>query len=138
MNSWWRSKVCFKKTKQSAEIVSDPNLSIRCGHRNQLGGTHRNQTGPQSGPKLDPLFCSQENKMVRYRTASVHTRTERYDIVSFQFLVHFWFSELPNFWTCFGADGLIFFRTRVDTTPLRTTFWEVPKWNDTISYPCRE
>ena len=71
---------------------------------------------------------------------SVHMRTERYDIVPFQydivpfqFLVHF--SVPPNFWTCFGTVILIFFRTRVNATPLRTTFWAgterydiVPVW----------
>ena len=29
------------------------NLNIRCGNRNQLGVTCRNQTGPESRPKLD-------------------------------------------------------------------------------------
>ena len=66
-----------------------------CCHRNQLGVTRRNQTGPETGPKLDLFFFSHENRTVRYRTASVHTRTERYDIESFQFLVHF--SVPPNF-----------------------------------------
>ena len=100
---------------------SNFNLDIRYGNRNQLGVTHRYQTGPESGT-------------ISYR--SVHTRTERYDIVSFQFLVHF--SVPPNFWTCFGTDRLIFFRTRVNATHLRTTFWNGPKWNGTISYPCEQ
>ena len=52
------------------------------------------------------FFCSHENRTVRYRTASFHTRTERYDIVSFQFLIHF--PVPPNFWTCFGTDRLSF------------------------------
>ena len=81
------------------------------------------------------FFCSHENRTVRYRTASFHTRTERYDIVSFQFLIHFPVS--PNFWTCFGADRLSF-RTRVNATPLCTTFWNGPKWNGTISYLCEQ
>ena len=52
-----------------------------------------------------------ETKQVRqvdlnWTCFSVHTKTERHDIVSFQFLVRF--SVPPNFWTCFGADHLIF------------------------------
>ena len=90
------------------------NLDMRCGHRNQLGVTRRNETGRESGPKPDLFFCSHENRTVRYRTASVHTRKERYDIVPFEFLVHF--SVPPNFRTCFGTDRLIFFRTRVNAT----------------------
>ena len=85
---------------------------------------------------VSPVDTKQVRKAVRYRIASVHTRTERYDIVSFQFLVHF--SVPPNFWTCFGTDRLIFFRTRLNATPLRTTFWNGPKWNGTISYPCEQ
>ena len=38
---------------------------------------------------VSPVDTKQVRKAVRYRTASVHTRAERYDIVSFQFLVHF-------------------------------------------------
>ena len=30
----------------------------------ELGVTRGNQTGPESGPKLDLLFCSHENRMV--------------------------------------------------------------------------
>ena len=74
-----------------------------------------------------------ETKQVRkvdlnWTCFSVHTRTERYDIVLFQFLVHF--SVPSNFWTCFGTLRLIFFHTRVNATPLRTTFW--PERNDTV------
>ena len=87
--------------------------------------TRRYQTGPESGT-ISYRFCSHENE----------NGTVRYDIVSFQFLVHF--SVPPNFWTCFGTDRLIFFRTRVNATPLRTTFWNGPKWNGTISYPCEQ
>ena len=85
---------------------------------------------------VSPVDTKQVRKAVRYRTASVHTRMERYDIASFQFLVHF--SVPPNFWTCFGTGRLIFFRTRVNATSLRTTFWNRPKWNGTISYPCEQ
>ena len=56
-----------------------------------------NQTGPESGPKLDMFFCPHENRTVRYRTASVHTRTDRHDIVSFQFLDLFWNGPLDFF-----------------------------------------
>ena len=55
------------------------------------------QTGPESGPKLDMFFCPHENRTVRYRTASVHTRTDRHDIVSFQFLDLFWNGPLDFF-----------------------------------------
>ena len=76
---------------------------------------------------VSPVDTKQARKAVRYRTASVHTRTEWYDIVSFQFLAHF--SVPPNFWTCFGTDCLIFFHTHVNATPHRATFWNGPKWN---------
>ena len=104
------------------------------------------QLGPISTSTLDvvietSLVSPVETKQVRkvdlnWTCFSVHTRTERYDIVSFQFLVHF--SVPPNFWTCFGTDCLIFFRTRVNAAPLCTTFWNGPKWNGTISYPCEQ
>ena len=81
---------------------------------------------------VSPEDTKEVRKAVRCRTASVHMRTERYDIVSFQFLVHF--SVSPNFWTCFGTDRLIFFRTRVNASPFRATFWNGPKWNGKI--PC--
>ena len=85
---------------------------------------------------VSPVDTKQVQKAVRYRTASVHTRTGWYDIVSFQFLDHF--SMSTSFWTCFGMDCLIFFRTHVNATPLCTTFWNGPKWNGTISYPCEQ
>ena len=44
---------------------------------------------------VSPVDTKKVRKAVRYRTASVQTRAERYDIVSFQFLVHF--SVQPNF-----------------------------------------
>ena len=83
---------------------------------------------------VSPVDTKQVRKVVQYCTASVHTRTERNDIISFQFLVHF--SVSPNFWTCFGMDCLIFFCTRVNATPLHSTFLNGQKWNGTISYPC--
>ena len=46
------------------------------------------------------VYTKQVRKAVRYCTASVHMRTEWYNIILFQFLVHF--SIPPNFWTCFG------------------------------------
>ena len=85
---------------------------------------------------VSPADTKQGRKAVRYRTTSVRTRTEWYDIISFRFLGHF--SVLPSFWTCFGMDRLIFFHTHVNATPLRATFWNRPKWNGTISYPCEE
>ena len=85
---------------------------------------------------VSPVDTKQVRKAVRYCTASVHTRTEWYDIVSFRFLDRF--SVSPSFWTCFGMDCLIFFHTHVNTTPLCTTFWNRPKWNGAISYPCEQ
>ena len=68
---------------------------------------------------VSPIDSKQVRKAVRYSTASVRTRTEWYDIVSFQFLGHF--SVSPSFWTCFGMDRLIVFHTHVNATPLCTT-----------------
>ena len=31
-----------------------------------------------------------------------------------------------------------FFHTHVNATPLCTTFWNGPKWNGMISYPCEQ
>ena len=56
---------------------------------------------------VSPVDTKQVWKAVWYRTASVRTRTEWYDIVSFRFLGHF--SVSPSFWTCFGMARLIFF-----------------------------
>ena len=56
---------------------------------------------------VTPVETKQVRKVdLNWKCFSVHTRTERYDIVSFQFLVQF--SVPPNFWTCFGTDRLIF------------------------------
>ena len=85
---------------------------------------------------VSPVDTKQVWKVVRYGTASVCTRTEWYDIVSFQFLGHF--PIPPSFWACFGTDHLIFFCTHVNATHLCTTFWNEPKWNGTISYPCEQ
>ena len=85
---------------------------------------------------VSPVDTKQVQKAVRYRTASVRTKTEWYDIVSFQFLGHF--SVSPSFWTCCEMDHLIFFRTHVNASPLCTTFWNGPKWNCAISYPCEQ
>ena len=75
MKRRWKSMVCFKKTKQSANewgaIRSNLNLDIRRGHRNQLRVTRGNQTGPECGPKLDLFFCSHENRTVRYRIVPI-------------------------------------------------------------------
>ena len=79
---------------------------------------------------VSPVDTKQVRKALRYRTASVRTRTEWHDIVSFQFLGHF--SVSPSFWTCYGT--WFFFRTHVNATPLCTTFWNGPKWHG-ISYP---
>ena len=50
---------------------SNLNLDVRRGHRNQLGVTRGNQTGPKIGPKLDLFFCSHENGTVRYRIVPI-------------------------------------------------------------------
>ena len=75
----WNSQTGFKLTKRTIE---------------KPAWCHRQK---QTGPEVD----------LNWACFSVHTRTERYDIVSFQFLVHF--SVPPNFWTCFGTYRLIFF-----------------------------
>ena len=85
---------------------------------------------------VSPVDTKRVRKVVRYRTASVRTRTEWYDIVSFRFLGHV--SISPSLWTCFGMDRLIFICTHVNTTPLCDTFWNGPKWNGAISYPCEQ
>ena len=85
---------------------------------------------------VSPVDTKQVQKAVRYCTASVHTRTEWYDIVSFRFLGHF--SVSPSFCTCFGMDRLIFFHTHVNAALLCTTFWNGPEWNGTIPYPCEQ
>ena len=97
-------------------IRSDLNLDIRFGNRNQLGVTRRNQTGSESGPKLDLFFCSHENRTVRYRIVPISGSLFR----TAQFLDLFWNGPLD------------FFCTRVNATPLCTTFWNGPKWNGTI------
>ena len=56
---------------------------------------------------VSPIDTQQVRK--QHCTTSVHTKMKWYDIVSFQFLGHF--SIPPIFWTCFGMDRLIFFRT---------------------------
>ena len=65
---------------------------------------------------VSPVETKQVRKVdLNWICFSVHTRTERYDIVSFQFLVHF--SVLPNFWTCFRTDCLIFFPYPCERNP---------------------
>ena len=56
---------------------------------------------------VSPVDTKQVWKEVRYRTASVRTRTEWYNILSFQFLGHF--SIPPSFWACFETDRVILF-----------------------------
>ena len=85
---------------------------------------------------VSPVDTIQVWKVVRYCTTSVRMRTEWYDILSFRFLGHF--SISPSFWTCFGMDRLIFFHTHVNATSLCTTFWNGPKWNGAMSYPCEQ
>ena len=100
-------------------IKSPKKFSIMCGVETSL---------------VPPVETKQVQKVdLNWTCISVHTRTERYDIISFQFLVHF-----SNYWTCFGTDRLIFFHTLVNATPLHTTFWNGPKWNGTISCPCEQ
>ena len=82
---------------------------------------------------VSPVDTKQVQKAVRYCTASVHTRTERYDIVSFRFLVHF--SVPPNFWTCFGTDRLIF-SVPVWTQPLSVPLFGTDR-NGTLRYRIR-
>ena len=103
MNRPWRYKVCFEETKQHKinEMQSG------------LISTSTSDVVIETS-LVSPVDTKQVWKAVGYCTTSVHTRTERYDIVSFQFLVHF--SVPPNFWACFGTDRLIFFRTRVHAT----------------------
>ena len=76
------------------------NLSIRCGHRNYLGVTRRNQTSPESGPKLDHFLCSHENGTVRYRIVPISGSL----FPTVQFLDLFlertaWFFSVPVQWT---------------------------------------
>ena len=131
MNRQWRSKICFKKMKQSSKLISTSALDLVI----ETNWCHRrNRTSPESEPKLDLFFCLHENRknrIVRYRT-SVHTRTERYNIVSFHFLVHV--SVPPNFWTCFGTDRLISFRTRVNATPLCRRLYHFLEQNEIEQY----
>ena len=100
------------------------------------------------------LVSPAESKQVRkvdlnWTCFSVHTRTEQYDILPLLFTRerNSTISYRSSFWFTlsycpisgqFGTDRLIFFRTREDATPLRTTFWNGPKWNGTISYPCEQ
>ena len=81
---------------------------------------------------VSPVDTKQVRKAVRYRTASVHTRKERYDIVSFQFLVHF--SVPPNFWTCFGTDRLIFFPYLCERNPSPYHFLERTEVNRALDF----
>ena len=92
-------------------------VKVEAPWRNQLSVTGRNQTGPESGPKLGLFFCSHENRTVRYCIVPVSGSLFR----TAQFLDLFWNGPLD------------FFRTCVNATPLRTTFW-----NGTISYPCEQ
>ena len=84
--------------------------------------------------KLDLFFCSHENRILRYRTASVHTRTEFYDIVPLLFTqerngtvryrivpISASLFRTAQFLDLFWNRLLDFFRTRVNPTPLRTT-----------------
>ena len=100
---------------------SDLNLDIKCCHRNQPGVTRRHQTGPESGT-ISYRFCSHESGTVRYRIVPISGSLFR----TAQFLDLFWNGPLD------------FFLTRVNTTPLPTTFWNGLKWNGTISYPCEQ
>ena len=86
---------------------------------------------------VSPLETEQVQKVnLNWTGFFIHTRTERYDIVSFHFLVHF--SVPPQFLDLFWNGPLDFFRNRVNATPLRTIFWNGPKWNGMISYPCEQ
>ena len=76
--------------------------------------------GPKYG-KISYRFCSHENGIVRYRIVPISGSLFR----TAQFLDLFWNGPLN------------FFRTRVNAT-LCTTFWNEPKWNGTISYPCEQ
>ena len=100
---------------------SNLNLNIRYGNRNQLGVTRRYQTGPESGT-ISYRFCPHENGTVRYRIVPISGSLFR----------------TAQFLDLFSNGPLDFFRTRVNATPLRTTFWNGPKWNGTISYPCEQ
>ena len=83
------------------------------------------QTGLESGT-ISYRFCSHENGTawypVRYRIVPISGSLFR----TAQFLDLFWNGPID------------FFRTRVNATRLRTTFWNGPKWNGTISYPCEQ
>ena len=74
---------------------------------------------------VSPVGTKQVCKLLRYCTASVRTRTEWYDIVSFQFLGHF--SIPPSFWACFGTDCLIFFLYPCERNPSLYYFLERTK-----------
>ena len=66
---------------------------------------------------------------------SVHTRTERYDTVPFQFLICF--SLPPNFWTCFGNVRLIFpYPCERNPSPYHFLELNGAEQNGTISFPC--
>ena len=60
--------------------------------------------------------------MVRYRIVPISGSL----FCTAQFLDLFWNGPLD------------FFRTHVNANPLHTTFWNGPKWNGTISYPCQQ
>ena len=120
MNRRWSSKACFKKTKQSAKLMNEVQLGLISTSTLDLiiETSFESPVETKQVQKVDLnwtcFFYSHENRTVRYCTASVHARTGRYDIVSFQILVHF--SVPLNFWTCFGTDHLTFFHTHVNAT----------------------
>ena len=103
-------------------LKSNLNLDIRYGHRNQLGVTHRNQTGPKSGPKLDLFFCSHEKGMIRYRTVTISGSLFR----TAQVLDMYWNGPLdifrirvdaaPSPYHFLGRNGTVRYRSRVNRT----------------------
>ena len=81
----------------------------------RLTVTRRNQTGPESGSKLDLIFCSHRNGTVRLQTGPISGLFFR--------TVYF----LDILWT----GSLDFLRTRVNAAPFHTAFWNGPEQTGT-------
>ena len=79
MNRPWRKKVCFENTRQHK--INEMQFG--------LISTSTSDVVIETS-LVSPVDTKQVRKAVQYCAASLHTRTERYDIVSFQFL-QFWF-----------------------------------------------
>ena len=106
---------------------SNLNLNIIYGNRNQLGVTHRYQTGPESGT-ISYCFCSHENGTVRYRIVPISGSLFR----TAQFLDLFWNGPLDFFpYPCERNPSPYYFleRTEVERYDI------VPVWTQPLPVP---